>query len=286
MENCEATTVLKIAIQGGYGAFHEIAAQSYFGSEEFELVPCRTFNDEFKVLNGGDADYGIMAIENSVAGSILPNYALLSASNMKIVGEVYVRIQQNLVALPGQKIEDIREVYSHPMAILQCQKFFDNYPHIRLINSDDTAISAKEIRVKNQENVGAICSTLAAKRYGLEILAQGIETNQRNYTRFLILYDKEKDLQFDKEINKASVCFSLADEIGELSKVLSIFSFYNINLSKIQSLPIIGKEWEYQFYVDLEFKDYKIYRQALVAIEPLISDLSILGEYPVGEKII
>jgi prephenate dehydratase len=276
--------VKKIAIQGGFGAFHDMAAHQYFHDEDFELVTCETFNDQFKILNGGKADYGIMAIENSVAGSILPNYALLSESNMKIVGEIYLRVEQNLVALPGQTIDDIKEVYSHPMAILQCQKFFDNYPDIKLIKSIDTALSAKEIRIKNLKGVGAIASSLAAERYQLQILEAGIETTKNNYTRFLILIDKDKEFEFKNPIDKASIYFSLADEIGELSKVLSIFSFYNLNLSKIQSLPIIGKEWEYLFYVDLEFRDYKIYRQALTAIEPLISDLGILGEFPKGEK--
>jgi prephenate dehydratase len=276
----------RIAIQGGYGAFHDLAAQYYFENDNIEIIPCETFNDQFKVLNGGHADFGIMAIENSVAGSILPNYALLSESNMRIVGEIYLRIRQNLVVLPGQKIEDITEVYSHPMAILQCQKFFDDYPHIKLIQATDTALSAKEIHDKKIKGVGAISSSIAAKRYGLEVLFSGIETNERNYTRFLILLDKEKDYQFSEPINKASVCFSLADEIGELSKVLSIFSFYNINLTKIQSLPMIGSEWEYLFYVDFEFSNYKIYKQSLDAIEPLIGKLEILGEYVKGKKII
>jgi prephenate dehydratase len=278
--------MMKIAIQGGYGAFHELAAKYYFENDEFEIIPCETFNDQFKVLNGKQADYGIMAIENSVAGSILPNYALLNESNMKVVGEIYVRIVQNLVALPGQDISELKEVYSHPMAILQCQKFFDDYPHIRLIQSADTALSAKEIHDKQSKGIGAIASSIAAERYELEIMFAGIEANEKNYTRFLILLDKDKDYEFESPVNKASVYFSLADETGELSKVLSIFSFYNINLSKIQSMPIIGREWEYLFYVDLEFNNHHIFKQSLTAIEPLIGELGILGKYVKGKKIL
>ena len=277
--------VKRIVIQGGYGAFHEIAALQYFENEEVEILPRDTFKDLMTALRKDRADYGIMAIENSLAGSILPNYGLLKESPMKIIGEVYMRIRQNLVALPGQGIEEITEVYSHPMAILQCQVFFDQYADIKLIESMDTALSAKEIRDKELKGTGAIASVLAAEKYDLEIIASSIETNKKNYTRFLIL-GNGKDSVPVEEVNKSSIHFAVSHKIGSLSKILSILSFYNINLSKIQSMPIMGKDWEYQFYIDVEFSDYELYLQSYEAIRPFTSDLGILGEYKRGKSII
>jgi prephenate dehydratase len=276
----------RIAIQGGYGAFHEIAAMGYFENENIEIVPRNTFKDLFKALKQGQVDYGITAIENSIAGSILPNYTLMLESNLSIIGEIYLRIKQNLVALPGQRMEDIREVYSHPMAILQCQKFFDGYPHIKLIDSMDTALSAKEIADKQLTGIGAISSRQAAGKYQLEIIAEGIETSEMNYTRFLILKGKNGQEKDTGLVNKASITFALAHKIGCLSKVLSILSFYNINLAKVQSMPLIGKDWEYQFYVDVEIDDYRLYIQAIEAIKPFTSHLHILGEYLKGKSIL
>jgi len=277
---------IKIVIQGGYGAFHEIAANKYFEGSEFEILPRDTFKDVMKSLKKNNADFGIMAIENSLAGSILPNYNLLKDSPMRIVGEIYMRIKQNLVAMPGQKVEDIQEVYSHPMAILQCQYFFDQYPDIKLIESLDTALSAKEIAENKWEGVGAIASDLAAKKFNLDILAASIETNKKNYTRFLIIGENNhKDISIET-INKSSLHFALAHKIGSLSKILSILSYYEINLSKVQSMPIIGKDWEYQFYIDVEINDYKLYQQSLDAIKPFTSDLGILGEYQKGLSVI
>lgn len=273
----------RIAIQGGYGAFHEIAAYKYFGDENIEIVPRNTFKDLFAALKAGKVDFGITAIENSLAGSILPNYTLLLESRMKIIGEIYLRVKQNLVTLPGQKISDIREVYSHPMAILQCQQFFDDYPDIKLIDSIDTALSAKQIAEEKQTGVAAIASTLAATKYKLEIIAEGIETNKNNYTRFLILEDTNGEGFHDETARKVSLSFALAHKIGSLSKILSIFSYYDINLSKIQSMPIMGRDWEYQFYIDLEFNDYSMYRQSLKAVEPFTSHVCVLGEYTKGE---
>ncbi len=276
----------RIVIQGGYGAFHEIAALQYFGNEAVEILPRDTFKDLMAALKKDKADYGIMAIENSLAGSILPNYTLLKDSPMKIIGEIYMRIRQNLVALPGQKISDIREVFSHPMAILQCQVFFDQYDEIKLIESMDTALSAKKIREENLSAVGAIASHLAAEKYDLEIMASGIETNKKNYTRFLILGNGRHEAAGREEANKASIHFAVSHKIGCLSKILSILSYYEINLSKIQSMPIIGKDWEYQFYVDVEFSDYELYKQSYEAIKPFTSDLGILGEYQRGQSIV
>jgi prephenate dehydratase len=275
----------KVAIQGGYGAFHEIAALHYFENENIEIVPANTFKDLFKSLKMNHANLGIMAIENSLAGSILPNYGLLQESNMKIIGEIYLRIKQNLVALPGQKIEDIKEAYSHPVAILQCQLFFEKYPHIKVIESIDTALSAKDIHDKQSKGVAAISSKQAAKMYNLEVMYEGIETDKMNYTRFLILTDKKGINKPEPNANKASIHFSLAHEIGSLSKILSILSFYNINLTKIQSMPILGSDWKYQFYVDVTFLDYKTYQQAIDAIRPFTSELGILGEYAKGKTV-
>jgi prephenate dehydratase len=278
--------VTRVAIQGGYGAFHEIAAKHYFENEDIEIITANSFKDLFKSLKNNHADLGIMAIENSIAGSILPNYNLLQDSNMKVIGEIYLRIKQNLVAMPGVKIEDIEEVYSHPIAILQCQLFFDKYPQIKLLDSIDTALSAKEIADKKLKKVGAICSKLAADKYGLDILADSIETNKMNYTRFLILADKIGYHKVDKNLEKASLTFSLHHETGSLSKVLSILSYYGINLTKIQSMPIMGKDWEYQFYVDVTFDDYVMYRQSLDAIRPFTSKLDIMGEYSKGKTVL
>jgi prephenate dehydratase len=275
----------RIAIQGGYGAFHEIAALGYFKNEEVEIVPRNTFKDLFKALKQGKVDFGITAIENSIAGSIMPNYNLLLESNLQIVGEVYLRIKQNLVALPGQTIKDIKEVYSHPMAILQCQRFFDDHPNIRLIDTEDTALSAKAIADNQMKNAAAISSASAAHKYKLEIIAEGIETHKKNYTRFLILQGKNGDHHDVMSINKASLTFALAHKIGGLSKVLSILSFYDINLAKVQSMPIIGKDWEYQFFIDVEIESYRHYYQAIEAIRPFTSGLQILGEYLKGKYI-
>lgn len=275
----------RIAIQGGYGAFHEIAALHYFDRTDIEIVPRNTFKDLFQSLKENLVDYGITAIENSLAGSILPNYGLILETKTPIIGEIYLRVKQNLVALPGQTLSDIKEVYSHPMALLQCQGYFDDYPDVKLVDKIDTALSAKEIADKKLKGVGAIASEQAAEKYGLEILASGIETNKMNYTRFLILGEEDGHIPHD-EVNKSSVHFSLCHEIGSLAKILSTLSFYNINLSKIQSMPIIGREWEYQFYIDVEFDNYERYRQSMEAIKPFTGDLHILGEYKKGKRII
>lgn len=274
----------RIAIQGGYGAFHDIAARHYFKGMDIEIVPRSTFKDVFTSLKENKVHFGIMAIENSIAGSILPNYSLLAQSKMKIIGEIYLRICQNLVALPGETIEGLTEVQSHPMAILQCMKFFDQYPHIRLIDSEDTATCAKRISDQQLKGIGAISSKLAAHQYKLEILAESIETDKTNYTRFLIVSDPNPTKK-SLEVNKSSINFALQHKTGSLSKILSILSFYEINLTKIQSMPIIGKDWEYQFFIDVEFDQYDVYRQSLDAIKPFTSNLVVLGEYQKGETV-
>jgi len=277
----------KIAIQGGEGSFHEIASIFHFGNKNISTVPFETFIDLVDSVENHDVDGGLMAIENTVAGSLMPNYVLLEEREIFVVGEILLRIEQNLLAIDGQKIEDIKEVHSHPIALMQCARFFKDYPHIKLIESDDTANSARRISDQNLKGIGAIASQRAAGLFGLSVLESGIETNKRNFTRFLVLNSKLRkngDL-YDKTIlNKASISFSLIHKTGSLSKVLSIFSFYNINLSKIQSIPIIGKEWEYHFIVDLVFDDYDVYKQSLIAVQPLIDKLQVLGEYSKADK--
>lgn len=275
----------KIAIQGGYGAFHEIAAHHFFKNEEIEILPRNTFRDMVSTLKGRQCDFGIMAIENSLAGSIIPNYNLIINSSMHIHGEIYLRIKQNLVAMPGTKISGIKEVYSHPMAILQCQDFFDAHPHIRLIESMDTALSAKEVADKGDGNLGAISSKMAAETYGLEIVAESIETNKMNYTRFLILAENG-NMMPEADVDKASIFFTVAHKFGSLSKILSILSYYEINLAKIQSMPIPGKDWEYMFFVDVEINDYTMYKRSLEAIGPFTPSIGILGEYKRGKSVI
>jgi prephenate dehydratase len=275
----------KIAIQGGYGAFHEIAAHHYFENEDIEILPRNTFRDMVFTLKDRQCDYGIMAIENSLAGSIIPNYNLIINSSMHVNGEIYLRIKQNLVAMPGVKIENLKEVYSHPMAILQCQDFFDAHPHIKLVESMDTALSAGDIAESGDMETGAIASRMAAEKYGLEIVAKSIETNKMNYTRFLILAENGIVIPTE-EVNKASIFFTVAHKFGSLSKILSILSYYEINLAKIQSMPIVGKDWEYMFFVDVEIKNYEMYKKSLEAIDPFTPSLGILGEYRKGKSVI
>ncbi len=286
-QQIDAGKRLNVAIQGGYGAFHEIAARKYFKDSELNIVPCDTFIDLFESVARGAADSAVVAIENSVAGSLIPNYALLSRSEFTVTGEVYLRIVQNLIGLPGQKLEDIKEVHSHPMAILQCQDFLEPLRHkgVKVFESIDTALSAKWIREKELKGVAALASDLAAGMYGLDVIAESVESNKRNFTRFLIV---EPGRSAVKTVtaplsNKASVCFTLPHHVGSLSQVLSVLAYYKINLSKIQSLPIVGKEWEYFFYLDILYEDYEMYKKALAAIQPLIDRLQILGEYRSGE---
>jgi prephenate dehydratase len=271
----------KVAIQGVSGAFHEIAARQFFEGEELEIIPCITFKDLFQKIADDSTMLGIVAIENTIAGSLLQNHNLLRESGCSIVGEHKLRISHTLAALPGQTIADITEVHSHPIALMQCEDFLDQHHHLRAVESDDTALSAQEIAENKIMGRAAICSTFAAQKYGLEILADEIETNKRNFTRFLIVAQPEMAEMMVKNIHldKSSMVFTLPHEEGSLAKVLSILSFYHVNLTKIQSLPIVGREWEYQFYINLTFDNYERYRQSLDAIRPLLKDFQLLGEF-------
>ena len=270
----------RIAIQGIKGCFHEQAARLFYeehGHIVPDIVECATFEDLYRSMASGESDAAVMAIENTVSGGLLPNFELLRKYDRKIMGEVFLRIQQNLMALPGQKIEDIREVRTHYMAINQTREFFKKYPWIRLVESEDTAKSAADVAVQGLAGVGAVASELASELYGLEILAESIETYKQNFTRFLV-FDDSLEVDISK-VNKASMCFTLSHSPGSLAHVLTILSFYGMNLTRIQSLPIPGQEWQYFFYVDIKFEDYLRYEQALAAVRPLMEDLNILGEY-------
>ncbi len=274
----------KVAIQGGLGAYHGIAAEKFFQEDEVEIIPCLTFRDIFHEIKKDPKVIGIMAIENTIAGSLLPNYELLRLHKYAIAGEYKLRISHCLAALPGEDIHEIREVMSHPIALMQCENFLDTLVDIKVVEHEDTALAARDVATKQMKHSAAICSTRAAEIYGLNVLARGIETNKHNFTRFLIFGEKwaVADIQKEDVINKSSIVFTLPHSEGSLAKVLSVLSFYDINLTKIQSLPIIGREWEYQFYLDLKFSNLDRYHLSLEAIRPLINELKMLGEYPEG----
>lgn len=272
----------RVTIQGVAGCYHDAAAREYFKGEEITTIPCDSFPEMFDVLDNDASLIGILAIENTIAGSLLQNHELLRRSNLQIVGEYKMRISHVLAALPGQSIDELEEVNSHSMALMQCEQFLRRHPNLKMVEKFDTAGSAKEIAEEKLLGHGAVCGEYAANLYGLNILQRGIETNKRNFTRFLIIADPLVAGELrprEEQLNKSSIVFTLPHTHGALSKVLTIFSFYDINLSKIQSLPIIGREWEYRFYVDLTFDSYVRYRQSIDAVRPLINDFRILGEY-------
>lgn len=271
----------RIAIQGEVGSFHDITAHHYFEGEQLQIICCATFEEVFENMKKDPTVIGIMAIENTIAGSLLHNYELLRESGMAVVGEHKTHISHCICCMPGQKMEDLKEVHSHPVALAQCYKYLSKHPNLKMVEDEDTAGSAKNIAKNGTMGVAAICHADAARLYGLEILENHIEDNPHNFTRFLVMTDPRKAdfLRAINEANKSSIVFSLPHEEGSLSQVLSILSFYKINLTKIQSLPIIGKEWEYLFYVDVTYDDITRYRQSIDAITPLTKDLIILGEY-------
>ncbi len=272
---------MKIAIQGVTGAFHEIAAREYFG-KDVETLNCEQFKDVFNSVENTTADFGIAAIENTIAGSILENYLLLKKSKLKVIGELNLHITQNLMALPGTRIDDITEVYSHPIAIQQSKDFFDNYPNIKMINWSDTASAAQKVADEKLAHTAAIASEYAAELYGLQILARNIQTHKQNFTRFLALSRSAVDVP---ENNKASICFELTHQPGSLVDVLGVFKNNNINLTKIQSLPIVGSPFQYAFYVDLEWTERNNFDRAISKVLNLVSNLSVLGEYKAADRV-
>lgn len=278
-------TVFKVAIQGYNGAFHEIAARNYFQDQPLKIQQCLTFEDVVDHVLSGDEDHvGLMAIENTLGGSLMNNYRLLQENNLKVVGEVFLRVKQHLIGLPGASISTLEEVHSHPMAIAQCRNYFKNYPSIRLVEAEDTALSVKRVSEQSNPAIGAIGSELAARIYDMEILEDSIETDKKNYTRFLVLRDADLDFFPQEKIEKVSISFSTGHEVGSLYKVLTVLAAYNVNLTKIQSAPIIGQPWEYMFFIDFVVEPGKItYLQALDAIKPLTNSLKVFGVYAQGK---
>lgn len=274
--------IMRISIQGEHGCFHEEAARQYFREEDITIVPCITFDQTLMAVKDNVADFAIMAIENARSGSILYNYTLIRESGMKILGEHNLRIVQNLMALPGQQIADIKEIRSHPIALSQCMTYLNHLHGVLLIESDDTAGSAKLIRDNNLMNVGAIAPKTAAGLYGLEILAPGIETYKKNYTRFLILGDEKKA---NNDGNKVSICFATGHKPGSLAAVLVRLAELDINLSKIQSVPMLNSDWEYMFYLDIELKPDHDMGLVKNTLESYTRDLEVLGIYNKGEKL-
>lgn len=272
-----------IAIQGYEGSFHQVAARNMYG-KSVEVIPCATFRDLIRVASDKSASSGaIMAIENSIAGSILPNYNLLQKSNLKVVGEVYLSISQNLMVNPGVKLEDIKEVHSHPMAILQCLEYLEKY-NWKLIESDDTALSAKHVHQHKSKHIAAIASKLAAELFELDLIAPNIQTMKNNYTRFLVL-QREKEAVQIADADKASIYFQTNHSKGILSKVLTLIADEDINLSKLQSMPIPGSNFKYGFYADLEFEKIAQFHAVMQSIEGLTNSVKIFGVYKKGKLV-
>ena len=276
------SSALKIAIQGVHGAFHEIAARSFHPNDNIEIVPADTFDILIEKVKSGEADVAVMAIENTIAGSILRNYNLLNNSKLRIKGEVFLRIKQNLMALPGIAIENLKEVHSHPIALQQCEEFFEKYPHIKLIEAHDTALVAKEIRENLWTDIGAVGSELAAEMYEMNILAASIETYKKNYTRFLYISPENTEGGAHSQFDKISVVFNTSHAIGSLHRALEVLSRNNCNLTKIQSAPIMDKPWEYMFYVDFTLGNYSDYPKAMVELLRVAGEVKVLGEYKSG----
>ena len=266
----------KVAIQGKQGSFHHIVAQHYFG-DALSLIPCDTFDATIASLVTNTADQAVMAIENSIAGSIIPNYALIDQNDLKIVGEYGLSIHHNFMALPGQTLSDIKEVHSHPMALLQCKNFFQQHPHIRLVEAEDTAEEAQRISKNQIKGIGAIASQEAADLYQLTVFASSIQTIKNNVTRFVIV-QKKGDLVPETQINKAALKFTLDHQRGSLAAVLNVMSDCQLNLTKIQSLPVIETPGKYAFFVDVTFEDFSHYDKARKLIAIMASKVKSLGE--------
>lgn len=272
-----------IAIQGYEGCFHQEAARHFFG-KGVQVVCCDTFRDLIRVASNKKESTGaVMAIENSIAGSILPNYNLLQKSNLKVVGEIYMQIRQNLMVNIGVSVEDIKEVHSHPMALQQCLKFLDSH-NWKLVETEDTALSARKLSKSKSAHIGVIASKLAADIYDLEIIGPNVHTMKHNYTRFLIL-KREEDAVEVEEANKSSVYFHTDNSKGSLAKVLNKIYEADINLSKLQSFPIPGSDWKYSFHADMEFETREQFETALKKIKPLTEELRVYGVYKKGRNV-
>lgn len=271
-----------IAIQGAEGSNHHKVARDFYGSN-IELKECMSFDALVARLLEGSATDGVMAIENTIAGSIIPNYALIDSNNLHIVGEEYLNIHHHLMALPGQTIKSIKEVWSHPMALLQCKEFFKKYPHIKLVEDVDTAEVAKRIAKENIKGIAAIAPKIAAEIFGLQVLEDDIQTIKDNSTRFVIVQTQLPTHSIEG-INKASLKFELSHKRGSLAAVLNVLSDCKMNLTKIQSLPVIETPWKYSFFVDVTFDDYTEYQKLVKIIDIMAEDFKILGTYKNGRK--
>ena len=270
----------KISIQGIEGSFHHAVALAYF-NDEIVVNCCSSFDQLVKSIDNKDKTKGVMAIENSIAGSILPNYALIDKYDLKITGEYYHQIKHSLLALPNQRMDEICEVYSHPMALLQCKDFFSNYPNIKLVESNDTAQSAKDIFENKINKRAAIASKEAAYLYNLNILKDSIQTIKNNVTRFVII-QKDKQLE-NNSYNKVSLKFTLDHKRGSLAAVLNVMSDCKLNLTKIQSLPVIKTPGKYSFFVDLTFDSQSFFEKAYSILKIMTLELKILGKYLSGK---
>ncbi|MDP4600338.1 MAG: prephenate dehydratase [Polaribacter sp.] len=268
-----------IAIQGAQGSNHHKVAQDFYG-QDIPLKECMSFDSLVESLLDETTHIGIMALENTIAGSIIPNYALIDKNNLHIIGEEYLNIHHHLMALKGQQMEDIQEVWSHPMALLQCKEFFKKYPHIKMVEDVDTAEVAKRIAKNNLKGISAIAPKIAADIFGLAVLADDIQTIKDNATRFVIVQTNE--LPVDESHNKASIKFQLNHKRGSLAAILNAMSDCKMNLTKIQSLPVIETPWKYSFFVDVTFEEYKEYQKAISLIAIMAENFKVLGVYKNG----
>ena len=271
-----------IAIQGAEGSNHHKVARDFYGTS-IQLKECMSFDELVDRLLDHSADLGVMALENTIAGSIIPNYALIDKYNLNIIGEEYLNIHHHLMGLKGQKIKDIREVWSHPMALLQCKEFFKKHPHIKLVEDVDTAEVAKRISKENLSGIGAIAPKIAAEIFNLEVIEDEIQTIKDNSTRFVIVQTSAPNNEID-QINKASLKFQLNHKRGSLAAILNVLSDCKMNLTKIQSIPVIESPWKYSFFVDVTFDAYESYKKAAAIIEIMAEQFKILGTYKNGRK--
>tara|TARA_R110000787_G_scaffold96415_5_gene199788 strand:- start:5062 stop:5934 length:873 start_codon:yes stop_codon:yes gene_type:complete len=269
---------LKIAIQGIESSFHDMAVKKMFPNQEIELVMCNSFEKVTESINDFTADFGVLAIENTIAGSILPNYNLIDASDLVIMDEVFLNIQMYIMALETETIHDILEIHSHPVALLQCKNYLQRFPpHFKIIEGSDTASEAKKIKEQNLKGVAAIAGKQVAEKFGLKILDSKIQNNSDNQTRFVLIGKEVK--AYTKDANKATLKFKLDHRVGSLSNVLQLFGTFEISLTKIQSLPIVGEPWQYAFFVDVVFKDYKLFKDVIKVLEKAVKELKVVGAY-------
>jgi prephenate dehydratase len=267
---------MKVAIQGIRGSYHHQAAEKFFGKSSLELQELESFKKVAQTIQKNNADYGLIAIENTIAGTLLPNYSLVTKYDLKIIGEVHLPIQHQLMVLPGTKFDEIQEIQSHPMAILQCDQFLEHHSQIRIVETNDTASTAHKIQTMKLKNIAAIASELSAEIYGLEIVKRNIQTFSKNFTRFFVV---AKEAEIPEKFNKASILFTTPHQSGSLASILNELVYLNVNMEKIQSVPIIEKPWEYAFHVDVSFESMEDFELLIKRIQLKTNYLKILGQY-------